>query len=147
MKIILREAVERLGERGDIITVKDGFARNYLIPRGLALRATPGNMRTFEEEKRQLDVRENKTRRMADQFAKKLKSVSITATVSVGDEDRVFGSVTAQTISGLLKEKGFDIDKKKILMEEPIKALGVYTISIKLHSEVQGKVKVWVVKG
>jgi large subunit ribosomal protein L9 len=146
MKIILREDVDRLGQRGDIITVKDGFARNYLIPRGQALRATPGNLRTFEEEKKQLDVRENKTRRLAEQFAKKLKAVSITATVSVGDEDRVFGSVTAQTISNLLKEKGFDVDKKKILLDEPIKALGVYTIPIKLHSDVQGKVKVWVVK-
>jgi large subunit ribosomal protein L9 len=146
MKIILRETVDRLGERGDIVTVKDGYARNFLIPRGLALRATPSNMRTFEEEKKQLDVRENKTRRLADQVAKKLKSVSITATVSVGEEDRVFGSVTAQTISHLLKEKGFDIDKKRILLDEPIKALGVYTIPIKLHHDVQGKVKVWVVK-
>jgi large subunit ribosomal protein L9 len=146
MKIILREDVDRLGRRGDIITVKDGFARNYLIPRGLAFRATSGNLQTFEEEKKQLDVRENKTRRLAEQFAKKLKAVSITATVSVGDEDRVFGSVTAQTISNLLKEKGFDVDKKKILLDEPIKALGVYTIPIKLHSDVQGKVKVWVVK-
>jgi large subunit ribosomal protein L9 len=146
MKIILREAVDRLGERGDIITVKDGYARNYLIPRGLALRATSGNMRTFEEEKKQHDVRENKARRLAEQFAKKLRSVSITATVAVGEEDRVFGSVTTQAIAQLLKEKGFEIDKKKILLDEPIKALGVYTIPIKLHHNVQGKVKVWVVK-
>lgn len=147
MKIILREDVDRLGHRGDIVTVKDGYARNYLIPQKLAFLATPGNLRTFEEEKKQLGVRENKAHRSADQMAKKLKSVSITATVEVGDEDRVFGSVTAQTISALLKEKGFEVDKKKILLEEPIKALGVYTIPIKLHSDVQGKVKVWVVKG
>ncbi len=146
MKIILREDVERLGERGEIITVKDGYARNYLIPQKLALLATSGNMKMFEEEKKQRDVRGNKTRRLADQLAKKLKSVSITAAVSVGEEDRVFGSVTAQTISNLLKDKGFDIDKKKILLEEPIKALGVYTVSLKLHQDVQGKVKVWVVK-
>ncbi len=146
MKIILREDVERLGERGKIITVKDGYARNYLIPQKLALLATPGNMKTFEEEKKQRDVRGNKTHRLADQLAKKLKSVSITAAVSVGEEDRVFGSVTAQTISNLLKDKGFDIDKKKILLEEPIKALGVYTVLLKLHQDVQGKVKVWVVK-
>jgi large subunit ribosomal protein L9 len=146
MKIILRQNVERLGQRGDIITVKDGFARNYLIPRKLALVATPGNLRTFQEEKKQLDVRENKDRRLAEQLAKKLKSVSITATVAVGEEDRVFGSVTAQTISGLLKDKGYKIDKKKILLEEPIKALGVYTVSLKLHHDVEGKVKVWVVK-
>lgn len=146
MKIILKEDVERLGERGEIITVKDGYARNYLIPQKLALRATPGNMKMFEEEKKQRDVRGNKTRRLADQLAKKLKSVSITAAVSVGEEDRVFGSVTAQTISNLLKDKGFDIDKKKILLEEPIKALGVYTVPLKLHQDVQGKVKVWVVK-
>jgi large subunit ribosomal protein L9 len=146
MKIILRQNVERLGQRGDIITVKDGFARNYLIPRKLALVATPGNLRAFQEEKKQLDVRENKDRRLAEQLAKKLKSVSITATVAVGEEDRVFGSVTAQTISGLLKEKGYEIDKKKILLEEPIKALGVYTVPLKLHHDVEGKVKVWVVK-
>jgi large subunit ribosomal protein L9 len=146
MKIILREDVERLGERGEIITVKDGYARNYLIPQKLALLATSGNMKMFEEEKKQRDVRGNKTRRLADQLAKKLKSVSITAAVSVGEEDRVFGSVTAQTISNLLKDKGFDIDKKKILLEEPIKALGVYTVLLKLHQDVQGKVKVWVVK-
>lgn len=146
MKIILREDVERLGKRGDIVTVKDGYARNYLIPRRLALLATPGNLKTFEEEKKQQEVRENKARRLADQLAKKLKSVSITATVAVGEEDRVFGSITAQTISNLLKEKGFDVDKKKILLEEPIKALGVYTIPLKLHHDVQGKVKVWVVK-
>ena len=146
MKIILRQNVERLGQRGDIITVKDGFARNYLIPRKLALVATPGNLRTFQEEKKQLDVRENKDRRLAEQLAKKLKSVSITATVAVGEEDRVFGSVTAQTIAGLLKDKGYEIDKKKILLEEPIKALGVYTVSLKLHHDVEGKVKVWVVK-
>ncbi len=146
MKIILKEDVDRLGKRGDIITVKDGYARNYLIPRKLGLLATPGNLRIFEEEKKQLGVRENKSHRLADQVARKLKSVSITATVAVGDEDRVFGSVTAQTISTLLKEKGFDVDKKKIVLEEPIKALGVYTVPIKLHHDVQGKVKVWVVK-
>ena len=146
MKIILRQDVERLGQRGDIITVKDGFARNYLIPRKLALVATPGNLKTFQEEKKQLDVRENKDRRLAEQLAKKMKSVSITATVAVGEEDRVFGSVTAQTIAGLLKDKGYEIDKKKILLEEPIKALGVYTVSLKLHQDVEGKVKVWVVK-
>lgn len=146
MKIILRQNVERLGQRGDIITVKDGFARNYLIPRKLALVATPGNLKAFQEEKKQLDVRGHKDRRLAEQLAKKLKSVSITATVAVGEEDRVFGSVTAQTIAGLLKDKGYEIDKKKILLEEPIKALGVYTVPLKLHQDVEGKVKVWVVK-
>lgn len=146
MKVILREDVERLGQRGKIVTVKDGYARNYLIPKKLALLATPSNMKTLEEEKKQLGVRENKARRLAEQMAKKLKSVSITASVAVGEEDRVFGSVTAQTISNLLKEKGFDVDKKKILLEEPIKALGVYTIPLRLHHDVPGKVKVWVVK-
>ena len=146
MKVILREDVSGLGQRGTLVSVKDGFARNYLVPQGLALQAKPGNLKAFEEEKRQRDAQENKTRRLADQLAKKLKSVSITATVSVGEEDRVFGSVTAQTISALLQEKGFDIDKKAILLDEPIKALGVYTISIKLHHDVQGKIKLWVVK-
>lgn len=146
MKVILREDVSGLGKRGALVSVKDGFARNYLIPQGLALQAKPSNIKAFEEEKKQHDVRENKAQRLADQLAKKLKSVSITAAVSVGEEDRVFGSVTAQTISVLLQEKGFDIDKKKILLDEPIKALGVYTIPIKLHHDIQGKIKLWVVK-
>ena len=90
--------------------------------------------------------RQDKDRRLAEGLSKDLEKVSLTASVSVGEEDRVFGSVTAQTISDLLKEKGYEVDKRKILLDEPIKALGIYTISVKLHTDVEAKVRVWVVK-
>ncbi|HEX32184.1 MAG TPA: 50S ribosomal protein L9 [Candidatus Acetothermia bacterium] len=146
MKIIIRQEVEKLGSPGDIVEVRDGYARNYLIPRGLAMPATKGNLRILEEERRRAELRANREKRAAERLAEKLNSVSITATVSVGEEDRVFGAVTTQTIADLLKEKGFDIDRRRIMLDEPLKALGIYDVPIKLHPEVEAKVKVWVVR-
>lgn len=146
MKIILREEVPDLGAKGDVINVAAGYARNFLIPRKLAFEATPSNLKIYEEELKQKQVRANKEKRLSEKMAHDLEKVSCTAPVPVGEEDRVFGSVTTQTIAELLKEKGFDIDKRKILLEEPLKALGVYTVPIKLHTEVEAKIKVWVVK-
>jgi large subunit ribosomal protein L9 len=146
MKIILREEVPSLGEKGDVVNVAPGFARNFLIPRQLAFQATPSNLKVYEEEQRQKQIRANKEKRLAEKVAVELEKVSCTAPVAVGEEDRVFGSVTAQTIADLLTEKGFEIDKRKIGLDEPLKALGVYTVPIKLHAEVEAKVKVWVVK-
>jgi len=146
MKIILRQEVEKLGSPGDIVEVRDGYARNYLIPRGLAMPATKGNLRILEEERKRAELRANREKRAAERLAEKLNSVSITATVSVGEEDRVFGAVTTQTIADLLKEKGFDIDRRRIMLDEPLKALGIYDVPIKLHPEVEAKVKVWVVR-
>ncbi|NOZ55250.1 MAG: 50S ribosomal protein L9 [Calditrichaeota bacterium] len=146
MKVILKQEVEKLGKPGDIVTVKDGYARNYLLPRGLAVPATPGNLRAIEEEKKLAELRANREKRAAEKLAEKLNSVSVTATVSVGEEDKIFGAVTSQTIAELLKEKGYDIDRRKIHLEEPIKALGIYDVPIKLHPEVEAKVKVWVVR-
>lgn len=146
MKIILREKVPSLGAKGDVVNVAAGYARNFLIPRKLAFQATPSNLKVYEEEQRLKLIRANKEKRLAEKIALELEKVSCTAPVAVGEEDRVFGSVTAQTIADLLKEKGFDIDKRKVELEEPLKALGVYTVAIKLHAEVEAKVKVWVVK-
>ncbi|RKY89043.1 50S ribosomal protein L9 [candidate division KSB1 bacterium] len=146
MKVILNKDVENLGSFGDIIEVKDGYARNFLIPRKIVMPLTKGNLKILEEEKKRENAKKDKDRKIAQELAQKLEKVSITAQVTVGEEDRVFGSVTPQTISNLLKEKGFDIDKKKILLDEPIKALGIYTVKLKLHPEVEGKIKVWVVK-
>ena len=146
IKIILRQDYEPLGKIGEIISVKDGFARNFLIPQKIAIQATPANMKVFEEEQKQYQKRLNKDKQSAENLAKEFESLSLTATVAVGEEDRVFGSVTAQMISDLLKVKGFDIDKRKILLDEPIKALGVYNIPVKLHSEVEANIRVWVVK-
>jgi large subunit ribosomal protein L9 len=103
-------------------------------------------MKILEEEQKLVEQRQNKDRRVAEEVAQELGKTSLTATVSVGEEDRVFGSVTAQTITDLLKEKGYEIDKRKVQLEEPIKALGIYTITIKLHTDVEAKVRLWVVK-
>jgi large subunit ribosomal protein L9 len=146
MKVILKEDHEQLGKAGEIVQVADGYARNYLMPRGLALRVTRSNMAVYEAEKRQKEVLQNKARRTAEALAKELEKVSCTAVVPVGEEDKIFGSVTNQHVADLLKEKGYDIDRRNILLDEPIRALGVYTVGIRLHPEVEGKIKVWVVK-
>jgi len=146
IKLILRQDYDPLGKVGEIISVKDGFARNFLIPQRIGIQATPANMKIFEEEQKQVQKRLNKDKQSSEKMAKEFESLSLTATVAVGEEDKVFGSVTAQMVSDLLKVKGFDIDKRKILLDEPIKALGVYNIPVKLHSEVEANVRVWVVK-
>ncbi len=146
MKIILREDVESLGVRGDKINVARGFARNYLVPRKLAVEANEGNLRMLAEEGKLRDVREHKTRRHADRLGKKLGKVSVTATVQVGEEDRLFGSVTSSDIEELLRAQGYEIDKRLILLDEPIKTLGVYTVPVKLHKDIDCSIKVWVVK-
>jgi len=146
MKIILKQDHENLGKAGELTDVKNGYARNFLIPQGIAVTATKRNMRVLEEEFKMADRRKSKDKVLAEAVAQELSKVSITAPVSVGEDDRLFGSVTAQAIADLLKEKGFDIDKKKILLSEPIKALGIYTVAVKLHTEVSADVRVWVVK-
>jgi len=146
MKVILRKDFETIGKVGEIVEVKDGYARNYLLPQGIALKADRKNIKLLESEQQQMQLKLNKDKKSAEKLAEKLADISCTATVSVGEEDKVFGSVTTQEISDLLKDKGFEIDRKKILLDEPIKALGIYTIPIKLHTEVEAKIKLWVVK-
>jgi large subunit ribosomal protein L9 len=146
MKVILKKDFENLGKAGDVVQVKNGYARNYLVPRGIALAASERNMRILEEEAKLDARREVKNKREAEIKAGELEKISVTASVPVGEEDKVFGSVTAQDIADLMKEKGFEIDKRKIVLDEPIKALGVYTVPVKLHAEVEGRIRVWVVK-
>ena len=146
MKVILKQKHESLGTIGDVVDVKDGYARNFLIPQNIAVLANKKNVRILQEDQKMSERRKNKEQKQAEKFAEELGSVSLTAAVKVGEEDRIFGSVTAQMISDLLKEKGYDVDKKKIDLEEPVKALGVYTVGIKLHHEVNAKVRLWVVK-
>lgn len=146
MDVILRQKVENLGEQGDIIRVKPGYARNYLIPKGLAVMATPSAMRILEERKQQKAVHERKAEKEAKKTAEKLSGLSLTASVQVGEEDRVFGSVTAMTISDLLKKEGIKVDKKNVLLDEPIKTLGLYTVPVKLYRDVQAEVKLYVIK-
>lgn len=146
MKVILKQDVESLGKIGEIVDVKPGYARNYLIPKGMGMTATDKNIRRWQVEQQQSQLKMTRDRKNAEKLAEKLNEVSCTAMVTVGEEDKVFGSVTTQTIADLLKEKGFDIDRKKIVLDEPIKALGIYTIPIKLHTDVEAQIKLWVVK-
>ncbi len=146
MKVILRKNFDQLGKVGDVLTVKDGYARNYLIPRQIAYQATKGNILALEEEKKQILKKEVKELEAAQKFASNLEKVSITIPVKVGEEDKIFGTVTNQMISDSLKEKGYDIDKRKIEITEQIKSLGIYSVSIKLHPSVSATVKTWVVR-
>jgi large subunit ribosomal protein L9 len=146
MDVILMEDVESLGNRGEKISVKDGYARNFLLPRKLALPATSSGVRMMKEEERRRAVREVKMHREAEELARALNKVSCTAEVQAGEDDRVFGAVTSSDIAELLNNQGFEIDKRKIDLDEPLKALGVYTIPVRLYSDVEAKVKVWVVK-
>ncbi len=146
MKVILKEDIAALGNCGDVITVKDGYGRNYLLPRNLAIEAKRGNLRAIEEVKKQKRLHDNKKKREAERIKEKLEKISCTAEVLVGEEDKVFGSVTSSTIAELLTEKGFKIDRRRILLEEPLKALGVYTVGVKVEPEVIANLKVWVVK-
>jgi large subunit ribosomal protein L9 len=146
MKVILRKNYEKLGEIGEIVEVKNGFARNFLIPRQYAYAATPGNIKAFEEEKKQILKRETKELEEAQKLATALENISISIPVKVGEEDKIFGTVTTQMIADSLKEKGFEVDKRKIEITEPIKALGIYSVNIKLHPKVSTAVKTWVVR-
>ena len=146
MKIVLRQNYDSLGSAGEIVKVKPGFARNFLIPKGIAFFATPQNIKRYESEKEQLTWKKEQDKRKSEDLAKTLESVSCTITVQVGEEDKLFGSVTAQNIAEALESQGYKIDKRKILLDEPIKSLGIYSVPVKVHTEVEAKVKVWVVK-
>jgi large subunit ribosomal protein L9 len=146
MKLILRKDHERLGQIGSIVDVKDGYARNYLIPRGIAFPADDGHMRALEEEKKQAERRSTKELKSSQKLAEELEKISITLKMKVGEDEKLFGAVTSQMIAEALNEKGFELDKRIIELEEPIKALGIYTVPVKLHQTVEGKVKVWVVR-
>ena len=146
MKIILRQDYQKLGKIGDVIDVKDGFARNFLIPRNIGYQATAGNMRSLDEEKKQHALREGKEKVRAQKLAVELEKASITLKMKVGEDEKLFGSVTSQMIADALSEKGFTIDKRIIETDEQIKALGIYSVGVRLHPEVETKLKVWVVR-
>jgi len=146
MKVILIEDVKKLGSMGEVVQVKSGYARNFLFPKKLARPATESNLNIIEEIKRKKESVIVKEKKLAEELRDKLSLVSCTIAVEAGDDDRIFGSVTAQDIARSFEAEGFSIDKRKFILEEPIKKLGVYQVSVKLHPEVSGDVKVWVVK-
>jgi len=146
MKVILRQDYEPLGKVGDVVDVKDGYARNFLIPKKIVYPATPGSIKAVEEERKRLQAKLQRERKSAELLATELEKVSVTIPVEVGEEDRIHGTVTTQMVADALLEKGYEIDKRKIELDEQIKTLGIYTAKIKLHPEVTAQVKVWVVK-
>ena len=146
MKVILLKDVDRVGAAGEIVQVSDGFGRNYLIPNNQALLATDANVARFETRRRQHEAAAEREQRSASGMAQQLEQASLTAQVKVGEGEQMFGSVTSQNISDLLVEQGYEIDRRMIELDEPIRALGVYSVKVNLHPEVAATVKLWVVK-
>jgi large subunit ribosomal protein L9 len=145
MKIILREDVPPLGGIGDVVDVSAGYARNYLVPRKLAVAADEKNLRQLDHEKRMVQRRRDKLQFDARSFADKIAATSVTVPVSVGEQDKLYGSVTALDIEEAAQAEGLNIDRKQIVLDDPIKELGVYGVDVKLHKDVVAKLKVWVV--
>lgn len=146
MKVILVEDVDDLGRAGEILNVKDGYGRNYLIPRKKALPATPQNIQKMEKMKKELEAARSKARSDAEKLSERIRSLSITLSRKAGEGDKLFGSVTSMDIQRALKEQGIEVDRKKILLQEPIKSLGVFHVPVRLHPEVTTEVKVWVIQ-
>jgi len=146
MDVILRQDVDNLGRAGELVTVKDGYARNYLLPRGFAYLASEGNRRRIEAEARQRERKAGAQLESARDLAGRLEAVSLTFTMKAGEGDKLFGSVTAADLADRLHAEGITVDKKAVELHEPIKALGVYKVPVRLHHDVKPEVRVWVVK-
>ena len=146
MDVILRQAVENLGHPGDLVKVSTGFARNYLLPRGVAVAATEGNKKRITQEKARLEAAEATRRQTAEEYATKVEQISLTFSARVGEEGKLFGSVTSADIAAQLEAQGYHIEKRQIDLHEPIKSLGVFRVPIKLHADVKPEIKVWVIK-
>ena len=147
MEVILRQAVDTLGHTGDIVKVSAGYARNFLLPRGIAYEATPGNKKRLEQERARLEAAEGERRGSAQELAAKIEQVSLTFSARVGEEGKLFGSVTTADIAHELEKQGLYVEKRQIDLHEPIKALGVYRVPVRLHADVKPEVRVWVIKG
>jgi len=146
MEVILNKDVEGIGKVGQVIKVKDGFARNFLIPNGLAIPVNSANLKKLEEEKQKKVLELEKIKKEAESLASKISGMSLTIPVLTQEEDKLYGSIGAVDILSALKEEGVDLGKDKLMLEEPIKALGIYEIPVKLHPEITVKIKIWVVK-
>ena len=147
MEVILRQAVDTLGHTGDIVKVSSGYARNFLLPRGIAYEATAGNKKRLEQERARLEAAEGERRGSAQELATKIEQVSLTFSARVGEEGKLFGSVTTADIAHELEKQGIHVEKRQIDLHEPIKALGVYRVPVRLHADVKPEVRVWVIKG
>ena len=145
MQIILTTDIPSLGDAGDLVEVKPGYGANYLIPQGLALPATSSNKNQIEHQRRAITARIARDRKDAESMSEKLSQVSVTITRLVGDDDKLFGSVSTKDIADALRDQGFEVDRRKIVLETPIKALGVYDVPVKVHRDVIAQIKLWVV--
>lgn len=146
MKVILKENIDTLGQIGDVVKVAPGYARNYLIPKGYAIEATMKNQKALDHAKRQLEYKKNKEKESARQLAAKIEGLTLTLVHQAGEGDKLFGSVTNMELAEQLKGQGFEIDRKKIILAEPIKQLGEHTATVRLHPEVTATLKVAVTK-
>jgi large subunit ribosomal protein L9 len=146
MQVILLEDVPSLGKIGDLVKVSEGYGRNYLIPKKKAIQATEKNLKVLTHQKRQVQHHIVRVKKDAEILAARINDLSCTFAKAVGESGKLFGSVTSMEIESFLKEKGIEIDRKKIVLEEPIKNVGMFTVPIKLHPEVSAQLKVWVVQ-
>jgi len=146
MEVILNQDIEKLGKAGTVVKVKRGFARNFLIPNNLAVQLTAANLKKLEQEKQKKVLQLEKVKRESEELKIRLEGLSLTMPVLTQEEDKLYASITAQDIAGALRDEGFDIAKNSIVLDEPIKSLGIYEIPVKLHPEIVAKIKVWIVK-
>jgi large subunit ribosomal protein L9 len=148
MEVILKQDIDRIGKAGSVIKVKDGYARNFLIPNGLAMPVTTENLKQYEQQKQQKSLQFEKIKKEAQILSEKLSGLSLTipALTQEGDENKLYGGISAVDLAKALEEEGFKIDKSFIALNEPIKSLGIYEIPVKLHPDVSAKIKVWIVK-
>jgi len=145
MKVILKEDVPNLGDIGEVVTVASGYARNYLIPRNLAVEASTRNIKYFEHLKRAMAARVEKARKEKQSLAEKIGAVTLTFTARAGEDGKLFGSITSMDVQKKLQEEGIDIDRKRIIIPDPIKRVGEYTVQVKLHSDIFADLKLQIV--
>ncbi len=146
MQLILLEDIPSLGKAGDLVKVSDGYGRNYLLPKKKAVLATEKSLKVIEHQQRQVQKRMEKMKKDAEKMARQIEQLSCTLLKTVGESGKLFGSVTSMDLETYLKENGFEVDRKKIALEEPIKNVGMFTVPIKLHPEITAHLKVWVVQ-
>ncbi len=145
MKVILKEDVKNLGKMGDIVNVAEGYARNFLVPKKLAVEALTENIKALEHQKKIIQEKAKKVKNASKDLSDRISSLTLTIKAKAGEEDKLFGSITSMDIANALKNEGIEIDRKKISLEEPIKRLGSYTVSIKLHPEVTTQLNITVI--
>ncbi len=146
MNVILKKDIEGIGKSGTVVKVKDGYARNYLFPHALAFESTPGNLKKLEQEQKARSLQSEKLKKSALAMKERIEKLSLTLPVLVQEKEKLYGSITPVEIAKALQDEGIEVDKNLIVLEEPLKALGIFEVPIKLHAEVTATIKLWIVK-